>query len=80
MVSELNVLADLETNSTLTVYTRIDNGSWVKVKDVYATTDFNSFRIPISVNRANHVQTKFVMVGEGKIYGVERLMTIGGRI
>lgn len=79
-VTELNIRADLETSTTLTVSTRIDNGSWVIVKNAYATADHNSFRIPIAVNRADHFQVKFVMVGEGKIYGLERVMTIGGRI
>ena len=79
-MSEVNILADLETSTTLTVSTRINNGSFVAVKTAYATADLNLVRIPIKVDRANHFQIKMVMVGDGKIYGLERSMYIGGRI
>lgn len=77
---EVNVLADLESGSTLTVYSRVNNGSFTAIKTAYATTDLNSLRIPVSVNRANHYQLKLSLVGEGKIYGIERKMYIGGKI
>ena len=78
-VSALNIMADLETDSTLTVHTRINNGAWNLVKSAYATTDKNSFRIPIFPKRANHFQLKFTMIGEGKIELVSREMYVGGK-
>ena len=78
-VSALNVMADLETSSTLSIHTRVNNGGWTLVKSAYATTDKNSFRVPITLKRANHFQLKFTMVGDGKIELVSREMYVGGK-
>ena len=77
--SEISVRVDLEAGSELSVYTRIDNGSFTLVK-TYKTADFNSFVVPIKINRADHLQLKFVMVGEGKIYGFQRKFYYGGTV
>lgn len=77
--SQLNFRVDLESGSTLTIWKRVDNGSWVSVK-TYSTADLSSFIVPILIDRADHFQLKIVGVGEGKVYAVERIFHIGSDV
>jgi hypothetical protein len=69
--SEVSCRVDLETDSTLNVYIKIDNGSYTLVKS-YNTTDLTSFVVPLKVKKCNHFQLKFTGTGECSIYQVQR--------
>jgi len=74
--TELIFMVDLESGSSMKVYTRVNNGSFTLVK-TYTTADLSTLRVPIVVNRANHFQIKLEMTGEYKIYQTERKIYVG---
>jgi len=76
---EIDIRAELETGSTLAVSKRIDNGSFESIKSSYNTTDLNSVRIPIKVDRADHVQVRIEMKGSGVLHKLSRIMYVGSR-
>jgi hypothetical protein len=73
--SQINMRVDLETGSTLSVYVRIDNGSFTLAK-TYTATDLTCFRVPLLIQRCDHFQIEIDVVGEGKIYAIERIFHI----
>lgn len=69
--SKIMAKVELATGSTLDIYTRIDNGTYVLEKS-YATTQLQIISHIFLPKRCNNFQIKFVGVGDAKIYGVER--------
>ena len=78
--NRIHILADLETGTTMNILVKINNGAWSTVKSAYGTAELNHLVVPISVSRANHFQIGLVMVGEGKIYSLEREMYVGSKV
>jgi hypothetical protein len=80
MHSQLDFRVALETDTTFTVYTKIDNDTWggnsgvisPSTPTTYSTVStlsgFNLFSIPLPVERCDHFQIDMVMVGDGKLY------------
>jgi len=79
ITKEIDLRADLEIGSTLAVSKRIDNGSFESVKSGYHTSDLNSVRIPIKIERADHFQVKIEMKGDGILHKLSRIMCVGSR-
>jgi hypothetical protein len=74
--SELKFKVDLEEDSFLSVYVRINNGSFALVKS-YSGTDLSNFTVPLKIKNANHFQIKIVGIGEYKVYQLQRKFYIG---
>jgi len=74
--SQLNFRVDLEANSNLKVYVRVDNGSWT-LKETYTTTDLQSFKVPLKIERADHFQIKVIGEGDGKVHQMTRKFYTG---
>jgi len=74
--SELLFRVDLEANSSLEVYVRIDNGSFKLVKS-YSVPDLSSFTVPIKIERADHFQVEIVGNREGRIHQFTRKFYVG---
>lgn len=70
-MSNISVLAELETGSSLSVYLRIDNGNF-ELMEQFTSTGFQSFVCSVRVQRAHHFQIKLVCTGKFKIYALER--------
>jgi hypothetical protein len=75
--SKINLRVDLDIGSSISVYTKADNNSWVLEK-TFASEGMSSVRIPIRINRADHFQLKISGFGTGKIYATERIFYVGG--
>jgi hypothetical protein len=74
--SELKFKVDLEEDSFLSVYVRINNGSFALVKS-YSGTDLSNFTVPLKIKNADHFQIKVVGIGEYKVYQMQRKFYIG---
>jgi hypothetical protein len=75
--SRLYFRVDMESNSTLSVYVRKDNGSFELVKS-YSASDLTSFTVPLKLSNCSHFQIKLTGSGDCKIHQLTREFTIGG--
>lgn len=76
--SELSFRVDLEEDSEMTVYTRIDNGDFKSVK-TYKTKDLQTFNVPLRIRKANHFQVKVSGTGDAKIHAMYRKFIVMNR-
>ena len=77
--SDLSFRVDLENGSEMTIYTRIDNGGFNTVKK-YTTSDLQTFRVPLRIQRADHFQIKIAGKGEAKIHGIYRRFHVNSNV
>ena len=76
--SDLSFRVDLEKDSELTVYTRIDNGGFKSVK-TYRTNDLQTFTVPLKIQNADHFQVKVSGKGNAKIHSMYRKFYVMNR-
>lgn len=76
--SDLSFRVDLEKDSELTVYTRIDNGGFKSVK-TYKTNDLQTFTVPLKIQNADHFQVKVSGKGNAKIHSMYRKFYVMNR-
>lgn len=77
--SKLNVRADLDTNSSISIYTSVDSGEFILNK-THTSTGMNSFIIPLEIRRADHFQIKITGTGRAKIYQIQRRLFVGSDV
>lgn len=77
--SKVNVLADLEDGSSLSLYVRKDNSDWEFV-ETFTSSGLQPFLGVIKIDRAHHFQIKFVARGKGKVYALEREFYYGSEV
>lgn len=75
-ISRITVRADLETGSTLSLYDKVDNGSFV-LKKTSDTAGLNPFYAIMQPKRCDHYQIKLVGVGKCKVYAFGTELTLG---